>query len=92
MCQSGLFYLAWTISYYGEMNDIPFYANRLCDDYGLDTWMAQITLEWLCDCIQSGIINAADTGLDMSKVGSIEFLEEYVRMISLRQGFGEVLA
>jgi aldehyde:ferredoxin oxidoreductase len=92
MCQSGLFYLAWTISYYGEMNDIPFHANRLCDDYGLDTWMAQITLEWLCDCIQSGIINAADTGLDMSKIGSIEFFEEYVRMISLRQGFGEVLA
>lgn len=92
MCNSGGFYMAWSWAYYGQLNDVPFYANRLCDDYGLDTWMAQVTLQWICDCIESGIINAAQTGLDMSKLGSIEFAEEYIRMISLRQGFGEILA
>lgn len=92
MCQSGMFYLAWTLRYYREMNDVPFLANRLCDEYGLDTWMAQVALQWLCDCVRAGIIRAEDTGLDMSKVGSLEFAEEYIRMISLRQGFGEVLA
>jgi len=92
MCNSGLFYLVWSWGYYGEENEVPFYANRLCDDYGLDSFMAQVTLLWLSDCIQSGIIGEADTGLDMSKLGSMEFAEEYIRMISLRQGFGEVLA
>jgi len=92
MCNSGLFYLSWSMKYYGEMNDIPFHANRLCDNYGLDTWSVQFSLQWLTKCIKSGLINEKDKGLDMSKLGSMEFLETYVRMISLRQGFGELLA
>jgi aldehyde:ferredoxin oxidoreductase len=80
------------LGYYGEENDVPFYANKLCDDYGLDTWELQSTLEWLVRCHQSGIISEETIGLPMSKLGSLEFIESMVRMISCREGFGDILA
>ncbi|MFO8010816.1 MAG: aldehyde ferredoxin oxidoreductase N-terminal domain-containing protein [Dehalococcoidia bacterium] len=92
MCQSRFFYLMWSLLYYGEENDVPFYATKLCDEYGLDTWNIQGILEWLDRCFQRGILTEQSTGIEWSKVGSIEFLESLVKMISLRRGFGDVLA
>jgi len=92
MCQSRFFYLPWSWGYYGEENDVPFYANQLSDDYGLDAVELQDTLDWLNRCYQAGLITEKSTGLPMSKLGSLEFIETLVRMISLREGFGDVLA
>jgi len=92
MCQARFFYVPWALGFYGEENDVPFYANKLCDDYGLDTWDLQIMIDWLFACFQAGIITEDSTGLPMSKIGSLEFMETLVRMISLREGFGDVLS
>lgn len=92
MCQSGMFYLQWAWRYYGKQNDVPFQADRLCDDYGLDTWSLELMIGWLNRCFKAGILTEAQTGLPFSKMGSIEFIETLVRMIALRQGFGDVLA
>jgi len=92
MCQSGLFYLQWSYRYYGEQNDVPFYANRLCDDYGLDSWALEGMLAWLYRCYRAGIITEENSGLPMSKLGSLEFIETLLKTISYREGFGEVLA
>ncbi|MBL7119261.1 MAG: hypothetical protein ISS53_01100 [Dehalococcoidia bacterium] len=92
MCQSALFYQLWAYRYYGEQNDVPFYANRLCDDYGLDTWALEAMLAWLYRCYRAGLTSEENTGLPMSKLGSLEFIETLVRMISFREGFGDILA
>ena len=92
MCQSGLFYLQWSFRHYGEQNDVPFYANRLCDDYGLDTWALEGMLGWLYRCYRAGVITEENTGLPLSKLGSLEFIESLVRLISFREGFGDLLA
>ena len=92
MCQSRFFYLVWSLGYYGEVNDVPFQATKFCDDYGLDTWTLQFLLEWLCECFNAGVLIEEQTGIPMSKIGSVEFIETVVRMISLREGFGDVLA
>jgi len=92
MCQSRFFYYGWALGYYGEENEVPFHANKLCDDYGLDTWELQTMIDWLSSCFQAGIITEEGTGLPMSKIGSLEFMEALVKMISLREGFGDVLA
>lgn len=92
MCQSGMFYMQWSWKYYGEQNEVPFHANRLCDNYGLDTWALEAMLAWLGRCFKNGIITEESTGLPFSKLGSLEFIEAFVRMISFREGFGEVLA
>jgi aldehyde:ferredoxin oxidoreductase len=92
MCQSGMFYLQWSWKHYGEQNEVPFHANRICDDYGLDTWTLEAMLAWLNRCCKAGLITEESTGLPFSKIGGLEFIETLIRMISLREGFGDVLA
>ena len=92
MCQSRFFYMPHAWGFYGEENDVPFYANRLCDEYGLDTWELQGCIEWLLRCQAEGLLDEKRTGLPISKVGSFEFIQELVRSISRQKGFGKVIA
>ena len=92
MCQSGMFYLQWSWRHYGEQNEVPFHANRICDDYGLDSWALEQMLAWLNRCFKAGQLNEEGTGLSFSEIGSLEFIESLIRMIALREGFGELLA
>ncbi len=92
MCQSRFFYMHHAWGHYGADNDVPFLANRVCDAYGIDTWEVQALIEWLLLCHAAGLVSERETGLDLSRVGSLEFIEALVRMTSLRQGFGELLA
>ena len=91
-CQSSLFYQQWAWRYYGQENEAAFHANRLCDDYGLDTWFVEQALAWLYRCHRAGIGVEERLGLEMSRLGSVEFIEDLVKMIALRQGFGDALA
>ena len=52
----------------------------------------QPLVTWLSDCYAAGILTEAETGLPLSKLGSIEFIETLVKKISFREGFGDILA
>jgi aldehyde:ferredoxin oxidoreductase len=92
MCQSALFYEVRAQRFYGEVTEVPFYANKLCDDLGLDTRAIETMIMWLSRCHKSGVITEAETGLPLSKVGSSEFIESLLEKIAKRQGFGDILA
>jgi aldehyde:ferredoxin oxidoreductase len=92
MCQSRFFYLNHAMSYYGGDNDMSFLANRLCDEYGIDTWELQTIIEWLLACHDAGIVSEKESGVDPAKVGSFEFIERLVGMISHSRGYGELLS
>jgi aldehyde:ferredoxin oxidoreductase len=102
MCQSGLFYQArpqqdfalprGKVTSATEWDEVAFSANRLCDEYGLDTNSMEVLINWLSSCFQAGILSDENTGLPLSKVGSLEFIQTLVRRISLREGFGDILA
>jgi len=92
MCQSRFFYMHHAWGYYNEDNDVPFFANRSCDEYGIDTWEIQSLIEWLLLCHGKGIVKGSESGLELDKVGSLEFVEGLVEMTSLRKGFGEILS
>ena len=96
MCTGAQFYQDAARWYYGEWApeslEVPFYANMLCDDYGVDTNSIAAMMIWLGRCYRGGILTDADTGLPIMKVGSLEFIETLVRSISLREDFGDVLA
>ena len=92
MCESGIFYQYRAQRYYGEWNEVPFFANRLCDEYGLDTRVTEAILAWLTRCQKAGILDDGNTGLPLSKFGSLEFIEALLKKVALRQGFGDVLA
>lgn len=92
MCEAQGFYMRRAINYYGGLNDVPFKATKLCDKYGLDVSAIGSIIRWLVACHSEGILTDESTGIPISKVGSIEFIETLVRKISLREGFGDILA
>jgi aldehyde:ferredoxin oxidoreductase len=92
MCQSSLFYQIRAQRYYGEINEVPFEATKLCDDYGVDTHAIETMIMWLSRCYKAKILTDEQTGIPLSKIGSYEFIEALVRKISHREGFGDLLA
>ncbi|MBW2621837.1 MAG: hypothetical protein JRD68_02930 [Deltaproteobacteria bacterium] len=92
ICQSAYLYEIRAQRFYGEVNEVPFKANKLCDDYGLDTRCVETMIMWLSRCHKTGLLSEDKIGLPLSKLGSIEFVESLLRKISLREGFGDVLA
>lgn len=91
-CQAASVYRVPATQYYQGMNDVPLFAIRLCDKYGLDTAVLQPMIGWLTKCYEAGVLQEAETGLPLSKIGSVEFIEALVEMISFRKGFGDILA
>jgi len=91
-CQASDVYRRPALEYYGEWNDVIFHGTKLCDKFGLDTAVMQPLIIWLSRCYEEGILSEEETGIPLSKVGSYEFIEALVRKISLREGFGDILA
>jgi aldehyde:ferredoxin oxidoreductase len=92
LCQASDLYSDMTIRYYGEQRGERLLATRLCDGYGLDTSVIQGMIEFLDTCYQQGILDEKQTGLPLSQIGGPEFIEGLTRKITLREGFGAILA
>ena len=92
MCLSATFYQPMAEMVYGRDYEVPFRANKLCDEYGLDTMAVTLVLVWMIRCLRDGILTDESTGIPISRVGSVEFIETLVRKIALREGFGDLLA
>jgi aldehyde:ferredoxin oxidoreductase len=92
MCQSRFFYMPHAWGYYGQENDVPFFANRLCDELGIDTWEVQAIVEWLLRCHAEGLLSEGEAGLPLAKVGSLEFIDALLRGILEGRDFAGLLA
>lgn len=92
LCGSSFFYIVRANRYYGKTSDVPFEANKLCDDSGLDTHVVDPLIMWLIRCYKEGLVTDEETGIPFSRIGSLEFIETLLRKIALREGFGDVLA
>ncbi|HEY96111.1 MAG TPA: hypothetical protein G4O15_14375 [Dehalococcoidia bacterium] len=96
LCAAAGVYFGPAMRYYGGMTEETRQAGnlgtRLCDEYGLDTSVVSPLIEWLSRCYREGLLNDENTGLQISKIGSIEFINELVQKISFREGFGDILA
>jgi len=67
-------------------------ANKLCDEYGLDTISTGYVIGFAMELYERGVISKYETGgLDL-KWGNHEAMIEMVRRIALRDGLGNVLA
>ncbi len=91
-CQTGMFYYSWDTRLHGKSTDASFSAATIANDYSICVMEIVHILLWLDGCIEKGILGEKETGLPLSKMGSIEFFEAIVKMISSRHGFGNILA
>jgi len=67
-------------------------ATYLCNEYGIDTISAGASIAFAMECYEHGIVEKKDIGdLDLSW-GNPDALPELVRLISMREGIGDILA
>jgi aldehyde:ferredoxin oxidoreductase len=92
LCVGAAFYDGLSMRYHGEWNDVPFYASRICNEYGLDVMTMWPMMGWLDRCHKAGVLTDENTGIPISRIGSLEFIQTLVKKISLREGFGDILA
>ena len=91
-CQSLVMYMPWVFARSGEKIDTAVDATAMCNDYSICTMEMHNTLEWLKACHEAGILTEQDIGLEMARIGSREFIENLISMITQRRGFGNLLA
>lgn len=91
MCDAA-FYQPWAETHYGPGYEVAFHAAKLCDNYGLDMMAVSMIILWLRRCHRAGILTDEETGIPISKVGTVDFIETLVRKMAFREGFGDILA
>jgi aldehyde:ferredoxin oxidoreductase len=91
-CQGVFFYRQPALNYYKAETEVPFQATKLCDEVGLDTRVMRGMITWLSKCFEANLITENETGLSLSKIGSFDFLEELLNLISNKKGFGATLS
>ncbi len=67
-------------------------ANELANAYGLDTISTGVSIAFVMECFENGVLTSADTGGMVFNWGDPDVLVRAVEMIARREGFGDVMA
>ncbi|WP_425058989.1 putative oxidoreductase YdhV [Sporomusa carbonis] len=67
-------------------------ADRLCDELGLDTMSAGVTVGFAMELYEKGIITQEETGGIELNFGNHQGMVALIKQMAFRQGFGDVLA
>jgi aldehyde:ferredoxin oxidoreductase len=66
-------------------------ANKLCNEYGLDTIGTGATIAWAMECYENGQLTEAEVGYPL-KFGDAAAMLRLTEQIATRQGLGNILA
>jgi len=66
-------------------------GDRLCDEFGLDTMSAGVTIGFAMELYERGILTNRDTGGLELKFGNHEAMIEMLRQIAYKEGLGAIL-
>lgn len=67
-------------------------ANELSNAYGLDVISTGMSIGFVMECFERGVITTEDTGGIEFRWGDADLLVRAVEMIARREGFGDVMA
>lgn len=67
-------------------------ADKLCDDYGLDTISTGGVMGFCMELFERGILKEADADGYNIQWGDDKFIFDFIKKIALREGFGDLLA
>lgn len=67
-------------------------ADRLCDDYGMDTISCGVTIGFAMECFEKGLIGKKETGgIDLTFGNGVSLLQ-VIPLIAKKEGIGELLS
>ena len=67
-------------------------ASHLCDEAGMDTISAGVTVAWAMECFERGILTSQDAGGVDLRFGDANGLVAGLQLIAERRGLGDLLA
>jgi aldehyde:ferredoxin oxidoreductase len=67
-------------------------ADRLCDELGLDTISAGVTVGFAMELFEKGILTTTDTGGLKLNFGNHQAMNTLIRRMAFREGLGEILS
>lgn len=67
-------------------------ANKLCEEYGMDTLSVGVNVSYAMECYERGILSEDDVGGLELEFGNGEAMVELIKMIGEREGIGDLLA
>ncbi len=91
-CQSLTFYMPHVAKRPDVTMETAIDATGLCNDNSICTMEMENLINWLKACYKNGVLTEEQTGINLSLVGSYEFIETILNMIARRDGFGDILA
>ena len=74
----------------GDLHAIA-YANKLCNEYGLDTIGTGATIAWAMECYEMGVLSEQEVGFPL-RFGDAEAMIHALEILAIREGFGDLLA
>ena len=67
-------------------------GNEICNRYCMDTISMGMTIAFVCECFEKGIITKTDTGGLELRFGDADLMLQMLEMTARREGFGNQLA
>ncbi len=67
-------------------------AHFLCNEYGLDTISTGVSVAFVMECFEKGIMTKEDTGGIEFAFGDKNLIVDIVPVIAARKGFGDIMA
>jgi aldehyde:ferredoxin oxidoreductase len=67
-------------------------AHFLCNEYGLDVISAGVSVAFVMECFEKGILTKEDTGGIEFTFGDKDVIVDIVPKIAMREGFGDTMA
>ena len=68
-----------------------FNANAMCDEMGVDTISMGVTIAFVAECLEKGLVTKDELGMEIT-FGDQSRLAELVRLTGRREGIGAILA
>jgi aldehyde:ferredoxin oxidoreductase len=68
------------------------YMGHLCNQYGIDTISAGVTIALACELFERGLLTSAETGGLEIRYGDGAVVIQLLEMMAMREGFGDLLA
>lgn len=94
-CVEAIFYLAEDIAANGKTTTTKYIADQLLQVHGINAYEMWTGLGWLQTLAKKGLLGPGkqiDSSIDFSQAGSVEWVEEFIRLIVEREGIGNDLA
>jgi aldehyde:ferredoxin oxidoreductase len=67
-------------------------AGQICDEYGVDTITAGVTIGFAMECFEKGLIDTQDTGGIELRFGNDEAMVSVLKKMVKQEGFGKQIA